>query len=268
MVYIPAGPFELGSADSLSVRNFSFFQSDDNGRPLSSFPVRNEESIQIGRGKDRIFYQVRDSIYQGDQRGVLPKAFPKGTTAFYMMKYELTQGQYAYFLNMLDKTGQQNRADTGTRDYLKRKGSIVYEDGVYRALWPNRPCNFISWDDACAFADFAGLRPFTEFEFEKAARGGGRPSLAAEFPWNTAGKDLLQRVTNKEGDYLMLNAMREDELSEETRALFGASYYWVMDLAGGVWERCITAGDSVGRKFSGTHGNGALSAGGFADNED
>jgi hypothetical protein len=33
--------------------------------------------------------------------GTLPAAFPKGFQAFYCMKYEISQGQYAEFLNML-----------------------------------------------------------------------------------------------------------------------------------------------------------------------
>ncbi len=37
------------------------------------------------------------------------------------------------------------------------------------------------------------------------------------------------------------------------------SYYWVMDLNGSVWERCITVGNEKGRSFLGTHGDGRLS---------
>ena len=41
-----------------------------------------------------------------------------------------------------------------------------------------------------------------------------------------------------------------------------------MDLAGSLWERCITIGDSTGRNFKGSHGDGILANYGFASNED
>jgi len=34
----------------------------------------------------------------------------------------------------------------------------------------------------------------------------------------------------------------ESLLTDSTRDVIGASYYWVMDLAGSVWERVITFG--------------------------
>ena len=36
-----------------------------------------------------------------------------------------------------------------------------------------RPCNHLCWADAVAFAAWAGLRPMTELEYEKACRGPG-----------------------------------------------------------------------------------------------
>ena len=41
-----------------------------------------------------------------------------------------------------------------------------------------------------------------------------------------------------------------------------------MDLAGSLWERCITVGDSTGRAFKGTHGHGTISYYGFGTNND
>jgi formylglycine-generating enzyme required for sulfatase activity len=139
-------------------------------------------------------------------------------------------------------------------------------DGKYVAASPARPCNYISWDDACAYADWAGLRPMTELEFEKACRGNLKP-IAREYPWNTNSKDKLQRVVNISDDLVWLN-LKENDLTDQNRDQFGASYYWVMNLAGSLWERCVTIGDSVGRAFKGTHGDGNLHPYGFASNAD
>jgi hypothetical protein len=60
----------------------------------------------------------------------------------------------------------------------------------------------------------------------------------------------------------------ESRLTDATRDQLGASYYWVMDLAGSVWERVVSAGHPRGRAFRGTHGDGQLSGYGIASNAD
>ena len=60
----------------------------------------------------------------------------------------------------------------------------------------------------------------------------------------------------------------EARLTDTTRDVLGASYYWVMDLAGSVWERVVTFGHPRGRAFRGTHGDGRITEYGDATNED
>ena len=50
-----------------------------------------------------------------------------------------------------------------------------------------------------------------------------------------------------------------------TRAGTGASYYGIMELSGNLWERPVTAGNATGRAFTGTNGNGVITAAGDAD---
>ena len=59
----------------------------------------------------------------------------------------------------------------------------------------------------------------------------------------------------------MSNDFDESKLTDETRPTFGASFYWVMDLSGSVWEKVITIGNSLGRAFEGSHGDGILKMG-------
>jgi hypothetical protein len=73
---------------------------------------------------------------------------------------------------------------------------------------------------------------------------------------------------NTTDELILLNGLKESDLTDTNRDQFGASYYWVMDLAGSLWERCITIGDSTGRLFIGSHGDGMLSGYGFASNND
>jgi hypothetical protein len=221
----------------------------------------------VGTGKGLLYYSSDVPLFHGDQKGPIPEDFPKGFRAFYIMKYETTQGLYADFLNSVTSNASHQRANFGGKNYYEYRGSINIVNNMYIASSPGRPCNYFSWDDACAFADWAGLRPMTEFEFEKACRGTSAP-LAHEYPWNTNNKDRLQRAVDKNDELVWLNGLNENDLNDGNKDQFGASFYWVMDLAGSLWERCVTAGDSTGRVFKGTHGDGIISYYGFATNAD
>ena len=268
MVQIPQSPFTLGESDTAAAwRNAAFFLSDGNGRPGGLKKITSEEDpIIIGKQKGHLYYNSGFPKWQGDQKGIVPGSFPKGFNSFYMMKYETTQGQYVDFLNCISNYATIARTNFNSADYYTYRGSIRFEKEKYIAGSPNRPCNYLSWDDACAYADWACLRPMTELEYEKACRGSQQP-IANEYPWNTNSKDQLMRWVNKQDELIWLNDLKEINLDDNNRDQYGASYYWVMDLAGSLFERVITIGDSTGRAFKGTHGDGNLTSG-FASNTD
>lgn len=268
MVSIPAGPFFLGDPDPIALEFGGFFRAGANGAPDGLFPVASEAGIEVGPEPGRLDYRVKHPEYQGDRRGPVPAAFPKGTAAFYVMKYEVSQGEYAAFLNTLGDEASYFRAIHAGRDYATTRGSIALVDGRYVAAFPARPANRVSWDDGCAFADWAGLRPMTDLEWVKACRGPERPSVGRAFPWGTASKARLLRVVRPDDDLVTSGDADESRLSDETREVFGASFYWVLDLAGSVWEKVVTLGHPAGRAFRGTHGDGRLTPYGFATNDD
>ncbi len=268
MVHIPEGGYTLGDPDPESHKFGGVFRSDANGQPNGLYQVQREDQvIEVGQSAGQLSYKFGNNNYEGDGKGPIPATFPKGVKAFYIMKYELTQGQYADFLNTLTSGMTMYRCMFGMKDYYKNRGTIYIKDGKYFAKAPQRPLNYVSWDDGMAYADWAGLRPMTELEFVKACRGPREP-IAFGFPWGTNSRQGLQRINNSEGDLVLLNGLDESQLTDETLPAFGASYYWVMDLAGSIWERVITIGDSRGRSFTGQHGDGKISYYGFADVED
>ena len=79
---------------------------------------------------------------------------------------------------------------------------------------------------------------------------------------------VARRVMGPNDDLVTTGDADESLLTDSTRDVTGASYYWVMDLAGSVWERVITFGHPRGRTFQGTHGDGTLSGYGDATNTD
>jgi formylglycine-generating enzyme required for sulfatase activity len=265
MVHIPAGPFSIGDADPKSVEGNAFYRSDAQGNHAGTLRITSEAAIPVGRQDGSLFY--RSGQYAGDAIGPVPEAFPKGTRAFYVMKYEILQGQYATFLNLIGSQAAAFRTPIGTLGYSDQRGSIRIENGRYVAGAPDRPANWVSWDDGCAFADWAGLRPWTELEFTKAARGPGEP-VANDFPWGTASKDRLLRRNQPTDELLQTGDADESRLTDTTRDVLGASFYWVMDLSGSVWEKVVTIGHPRGRAFQGSHGDGRLADYGVATNAD
>ncbi len=264
MVHIPSGSYFLGEADTATARQFqSFYLSDAEGKHAGLFEMKNEDQ-EITVGKGSLYYNATEPQYQGDMKGTITKEFPKGVKGFYCMKYELTQGQYAEFLSSLSPQQNTVRVNTAGSMYYLQRGSIKLHGSSYVAEFPNRPCNFISWDDAMAYADWAALRPMTELEFTKAARGTERPKPNS-FPWGNNSKEKIQRLVNTTGDLVWSNGLNESGLSDLNLDEYGASYYWVLDLAGSLWERVITIGDEKGRSFTGLHGDGQLSGYGSAN---
>ncbi|GAB5526628.1 MAG: hypothetical protein Roseis2KO_45000 [Roseivirga sp.] len=269
MVYVPAGGFTLGDPDPAAIPFNAFYQSDDSGKPSGQYKVNSEDQIiQVGAQNGALYYDAgRYPIYTGDQKGPVPATFPKGVQPFYIMKYETTQGLYTDFLNTLSANLAAKLSPHETEKYYEGRGSIKVQSGEYTTDFPLRPCNYITWDDGAALADWAGLRPMTELEYTKAARGPGE-ALPHEFPWNTDNKNGLGRFVDVDDNLKLKEGLSESNINDNNRHQYGASYYWVMDLAGSLWEKCVSIGHPIGRNFRGSHGDGLISETGTATNTD
>lgn len=259
MVLVPAGPFELGDEHRQARETGSFYRCGPDGAPAGTFRVESEAPIRIGSMEGALHYDAgAHPEYRGDRQGPLPEDFPKGTRAFYAMKYELRQGTYAAFLDRLPEEWRARRAPLGLDDEQAATCTIErLENGRFTARAPDRPANFVTWDDTAAFADWMGLRPMTELEFEKAARGPVRP-MPLDYPWGTAERESLLRRVLPTRDLAHGDDEAERDLSDATRARHGASWCWMLDLSGSLWERVVSAGHPLGRAFRGTHGDGRL----------
>lgn len=277
MVYVPAGNFFVGEQSPSPINGQ--FEKGTSGAP---FEITSEAALTLGGGS-------ATSLGNNNAQGMahlddfndtvskaLPDAFPKGHAAFYIMKSEITQGQYADFLNLLTSAQASRRNISSVATYQDFRGTISGVHPLFAASANERACNFLSWLDGAAYADWAGLRPMTELEYEKAARG-NQAVVSGEYAWGNA---AITRQTSHSGvdgsgaetaSPASANANFDSGIngpvragiyantSNANRVQAGASYYGVMELSGNVWERVVTLANSIGRNFVGTHGDGELS---------
>lgn len=142
--------------------------------------------------------------------------------------------------------------------------------------------------DLMAYLDWAALRVMTELEMEKAGRG-TLPAVPNEYAWGSAalhstsyapllnsgaGNELPTSPSATVGNamYNTTSAgiggpIRVGAFATATssRVTAGASYYGLMEITGNVWEIVVGVGHVAGRSYTGVHGNGGLTAAGFAD---
>ena len=259
MVFIPEGHFYIGCSGTDASWAANSFTSNESklGHP---FRIDSEDAIELNESTDETeLWAVgmnSDAAWHTGV-GVIPRSFPKGHRAFWVMKHEVTQEAYAEFLNTLNfvqqdaHTGSRNSAGTSTRNLNEARvgnnpfnnlnnGLAVYRNhlvvtaiGDVQRFGVNgrrnvsagtnanginnfsgvqeRPrydgqgddlvgvdgqdlaMHFVSWFNLLAYAEFTGLRPMTEFEYEKICRGPIFP-VAGEFAWGSVNLTLAHQT--------------------------------------------------------------------------
>jgi len=306
MVYVPRGAFTAGSGGTERGGFTDGVWTNGATVPLRvdeewSRPVADgSPARRLGPSRGRLWGTSKDGAAAIGPEGELDDRFPTGVEAFYCMRYEVTREQFAAFLNtvpreVFDGTTAGDSAHAGGHYTAVGRYDL---SGVWPHLKPAKPyqaCNLLSWWDCARYAAWAGLRPMTELEYEKACRGPRKP-VGNEYAWGTP------RIATAE--YVMANEGKADEHvtgnggSAEGNACYdftlpatcgaarggvsvvpgspvrvglfatpdsgrieaGASYWGIMELSGNVREQMVTVSDPKGRAFRGTPGAGTPEA--------
>lgn len=238
--------------------------------------------------------------------------YPTGYNGFYVMKYEVSQDQYVRFLNKLQLRQQKirtigdalenlsegqyvygsNRDVPSARNGIivgaRLNNQIVFANDLNKGDAPLQEgdgqtiaCNYLSPADMLAYADWTGLRPLSEMEYEKMAR---RPfpyeALRGEWAWNRNDPGSLKfpqsDIPENEGmrteGVPNANVNAGNSIPGPVRvgafakgatdqAKAGASFWGVMDLSGNLAEIYYSLNTS-GRSFMGNsraaHGDGSI----------
>ena len=285
MVYVPSGEFYIGDGRPINSNNFSAGNTTQ--------PLKITSSIQTSGLGTYTNYTTSPSYGCAVP---LPSTFPLGFNGFYCMKYEISQGIIVEYLNTLTYDQQAARLAGLGAGYLPNVINTYFDynryynntrintAGVYNTVpaiftctYPYIPESSLSWQDLTSFLDWSGLRPMSEFEFEKACRGTLNP-VANEYPW---GNTIINVVSGSSGNTLTFGTL--DGLcnynwdgspirsgfaatSATNRSQAAATYYGILDMGGQTWEQCVGGGNGYNYStFTTLNGNGAISTDGLAN---
>jgi formylglycine-generating enzyme required for sulfatase activity len=293
MVHVPTSNFWLGDGTAASATQF--------------LNVEITSSLQSKGFAANVLYPSCPAV---------PNTFPMAYNGYYCMKYEASIEQWIDFLNTLTYDQQAERVDItpnaaiNTQAYTNNvstfsdniirvatsglnntlpaifgadaSGNSVYNEAA-DAL--NMAFALGNKADILAYLDWSGLRPLTEFEFEKACRG-TRPALLNENAWGSITTDWVTRaqLTNLGTASETYSTITNGRVmafggaistggparcgvfatSSTGRESSGAGFYGNMELSGNCQETVVYV-DAGGVGYTATNGDGTLTTLGDAN---
>ncbi|MEK7447911.1 MAG: formylglycine-generating enzyme family protein [Planctomycetota bacterium] len=237
----------------LQIANKIALEIEENQESLNELEYRIEKGYLAlcgirteGKNKIGFLYQYIKNIADISEMILIPRGeFTMGSNEgtddekpahqvnqadYYIDKYEISNTQFEVFVKA---TGYKTDAEKSGKGWVWT-GTEIKEipgatwhnpDGTGKGIKMNHPVVQVSWNDASAYAEWAGKRLPKEAEWEKAARG----LMAFSYPWgNEWQADYCNNITS---EYFTTTTVGNYEK--------GKSPYDCYNMAGNVAEWCL-----------------------------
>lgn len=169
--------------------------------------------------------------------------FEANIESFFMAEHPVTVAQFRTFV---EETGYTTQAesfgdaavlDLETYQWMLLKGAYwAYPQGPDGPkAEDDHPVTQVSWNDAVAYAEWAGGRLPTELEWEHAARGAA--SAPHQYAWgNVLYAEGVAKANTWEGSFPVNNTGEDGFLFTSPVGEFGKTPLGLTDMGGNVWE--------------------------------
>jgi formylglycine-generating enzyme len=228
MVIIPSGSFQMGGrSDQASEDEFPKHEVIISSFYMDVKEVTNKQFREFVKSTGYITIAERDIDWEEIKKQV-PPGTPKPPDSI------LRAGSLVF---------HATNGPVNLRDYSKWwrwtiGANWLHPEGPDSAISDrmDHPVVHIAFDDAVAYAKWAGKRLPTEAEWEWAASGGNNEN---KYPW---GNDPIEAATDKanfwQGLFPYQNFGSDGYLGTAPVGSFPANNYGLYDMAGNVWEWC------------------------------
>ena len=205
-----------------------------------------EAAVPAGPAPEGMVLVRGGTFRMGDEDGHVPGESPAHDVtlkSFWMDRHEVTVEEFARFVEATnyktdaERFGWSGVFDTETGDWARSDGADWrHPEGPASKARPLEPVTHVSWDDAAAYARWAGKRLPTEAEWEFAARGG---LVGKTYSWGDELRPGGKPVANWwQGSFPEQDTGEDGFRGRAPVESFPPNGYGLYDMGGNVWEWC------------------------------